>query len=165
MMSVVILRDVTESDLPVFFEQQLDAAANHMAAFTAKNPSDRIAFMGKWTKILHDEAILKKTVIFEERVAGHVMSFVAPWSGKLEVSYWFGKDFWGRGIATKSLEQFLGHQTIRPLYARAARDNIASIRVLEKCGFTNSGYDRGYASVRGEEIEEVVMKLETTSFR
>ena len=40
----VLLRDVTEADLPIFFEQQ-DSAANHMAAFTAKDPADRDAFM------------------------------------------------------------------------------------------------------------------------
>ncbi len=47
----------------------------------------------------------------------------------------------------------------RPLHARAAKDNLASIRVLEKCGFVISGYDHGFADARGEEIEEVVMIL------
>src|ERR1700730_10727135 len=41
----VLLRDVMSSDLPIFFEQQLDSDANHMAAFTAKDPTDRDAFM------------------------------------------------------------------------------------------------------------------------
>ena len=47
----------------------------------------------------------------------------------------------------------------RPLYARAAKDNIASLRVLEKCGFTIAGYARGFANARGEEVEEVVLEL------
>jgi RimJ/RimL family protein N-acetyltransferase len=47
----------------------------------------------------------------------------------------------------------------RPLYARAAKDNIASLRVLEKCGFTIAGYERGFANARGEEVEEVVLEL------
>jgi hypothetical protein len=47
----------------------------------------------------------------------------------------------------------------RPLYARAARDNFASLRVLEKCGFWIVGYERGFACARGEEIEEVVLEL------
>ena len=42
----VQLRDVTESDLPTFFEQQLDPAANHMAAFTSRDPADEEAFLG-----------------------------------------------------------------------------------------------------------------------
>jgi len=41
----VCLRDVEEDDLPLFFEQQLDPAANHTAAFTATDPTDRDAFL------------------------------------------------------------------------------------------------------------------------
>ena len=52
----VRLRHVTEGDLPVFFEQQRDPAANHMAAFTAADPVDRDAFTARWTRILADAA-------------------------------------------------------------------------------------------------------------
>ena len=159
MTSDVLLRDVTEADLPIFFEQQLDPAANHMAAFTAKDPADRAAFTAKWTKILDDDSITKRTIHFGGRVAGSVSAFVAPWSGQLEVTYWLGREYWGRGIATKALTEFLGHLKARPVYARAAKDNIASIRVLAKCGFTISGHDKGFANARGEEIEEVVLRL------
>jgi hypothetical protein len=56
----VQLRDVTEDDLPLFFEQQLDPTANYMAAFTGKDPTDREAFMAHWARILGDEGILIK---------------------------------------------------------------------------------------------------------
>jgi RimJ/RimL family protein N-acetyltransferase len=42
---------------------------------------------------------------------------------------------------------------------RAARDNIASIRVLEKCGFILFGYGKGFAHGRGVEVEEVLLEL------
>jgi RimJ/RimL family protein N-acetyltransferase len=48
----------------------------------------------------------------------------------------------------------------RPLYARVAKDNIASIRVLEKCGFTIYGEDKGFSNARGVEVEELILKLE-----
>jgi RimJ/RimL family protein N-acetyltransferase len=155
----VLLRDVTEGDLPIFFEQQRDPAANRMAAFTAKDPEDRAAFMAKWAKILGDDSITKRTILFGGQVAGNVSTFVAPWSGELEVSYWIGREFWGKGIATKALAVFLSAVKNRPLYARAAKDNIASLRVLEKCGFVITGYERGFANARGEEGEEVVLEL------
>ena len=155
----IVLRDVTERDLPLFFEQQRDAIANHMAAFTAKDPADREAFMAKWGRILSDDTITKKTILFDGRVAGHVVSFVAAWSGKPEVSYWIGREFWGKGIATRALSRFLNDLMTRPLYASAARDNVASIRVLEKCGFTITGYEKGFANARGQEIEEVFLEL------
>ena len=160
MTAVIVLRNVTRSDLPIFFEQQLDSDANRMAAFTAKNPADRDAFMAHWMKILVDATVTVKTILFEEHVVGHVASYTDISFGKPEVTYWIGKEYWGKGLATSALSEFLRNQQVRPLYARAAKDNIASIRALEKCGFTISGYDKGFANARGEVIEEVIMKLE-----
>lgn len=151
------LRDVEEGDLPVFFEQQLDSAANHMAAFTAKEPGDRAAFTARWSRILGDASITKRTIVFEGRVVGHILGF--EHFGKPSVSYWIGREYWGRGIATKALAAFLGHLKARPLYARAARDNVASLRVLEKCGFRICGYERGFAHARAEEVDELVLEL------
>jgi len=45
----VLLRDVQDSDLPVFFEQQLDPQATRMAAFPSRS---RDAFMAHWKKSL-----------------------------------------------------------------------------------------------------------------
>jgi RimJ/RimL family protein N-acetyltransferase len=160
MTAKIVLRDVAEADLPTFFAQQLDPGANHMAGFTAKDPADRDAFTAKWTKILADATTTKKTILFEGHVAGSILSFVAPWSGKLEVCYWLGREFWGSGIATQALAEFLDQVRTRPLHARAAKDNVVSIRVLEKCGFTISGQERGFAHARGEEIDEVILKLD-----
>jgi RimJ/RimL family protein N-acetyltransferase len=52
----------------------------------------------------------------------------------------------------------LQSSTARPLSAHVARHNVASIRVLEKCGFTVVGEGKG--SVRGEEVDEVILALE-----
>lgn len=157
MNSEVILRDVNKDDLPIFFEQQLDKTSNLMAAFTAKDPTDKIAFMSHWQKILDDDRIIKKTVLFNGQVAGHVSSFEQ--FGEPEVSYWIGRDYWGRGVATRSLSQLLDYVNIRPLFARVVKDNTASIRVLEKCGFKICGEDKGYSNARTEEVEEYVLKL------
>jgi RimJ/RimL family protein N-acetyltransferase len=154
----VRLRDVAASDLPSFYEYQLDPTANHMAAFTAKDPADRQAFEAHFARILSDEAVTVRTILWQERVVGHIASFER--SGDLEVAYWIGKEHWGQGIATEALSQFLHHIKPRPLYARAAADNIASLRVLEKCGFRVTGHDKGFANARAQEIEEAILKLE-----
>jgi RimJ/RimL family protein N-acetyltransferase len=157
----VQLRDLVDADLPVFFEQQLDADANHMAAFTCKNPADRDAFNKHWARIIDDPTILKKTILFDERVARHVMSFEQ--AGEREVCYWIGKEFWGRRIATRALIEFLKHVNIRPLFARVASDNFGSIRVLEKCGFEMCGKGKWFSNARGVEIEELILKLSIVS--
>jgi RimJ/RimL family protein N-acetyltransferase len=155
----VRLREVRDSDLPLFFEHQLDPVANQMAAFTAEDPSDKKAFMARWAKILGDETITKRSILYEGQVVGHVVRFEQ--FGQPEVSYWFDKQYWGLGLATEALTEFLKEVTTRPLYARAAKDHIASIRVLEKCGFAICGEDKGFANARGREIEEYILKLDT----
>jgi RimJ/RimL family protein N-acetyltransferase len=145
---------VTEDDLPIFFEHQLDPDATEMAAFP---PRDRGAFMAHWTKILADATIITKTILVDGQVAGSIVSFEQ--SGKPHIGYWIGKHYWGKGVATTALSIFLGHVKTRPLYAHVAKHNIASIRVLEKCGFTICGEDQGFPNPRGEEVEEFILKL------
>ena len=151
------LRDVTDSDLPTFFEQQLDPAANHMAAFTSRDPADKAAFSAHWSNILADDTITIKTILFKDHVAGHIAQFGR--FGETEVSYWIGQEYWNKGITTEALSQFIHILPGRPLFARVAKDNIASIRVLEKCGFAVSGEEKAFAQARGEPITELIYKL------
>ena len=140
----VTLRDVESADLPVFFEHQLDPEATRMADFPSR---DWEAFLAHWNRILDDDTIVKNTVLFWGEVAGNVVSF-AP-SGEREVGYWIGRQYWGKGVATRALEAFLGLERRRPLYAHVARHNAASIRVLENCGFR----------ITGEEPEGMILIL------
>jgi RimJ/RimL family protein N-acetyltransferase len=159
----VALRDVTDGDLPIFFDQQLDSTANHMAAFTCEDPAARDAFDAHWTKILGDDTITTKTIVFGGNVAGHIASFERL--GQPEVTYWIGKEYWGNGVATRALLAFLELAQVRPLYARAAKDNVASLRVLEKCGFVITGQDKGFSNARGEEVEEFILTLTADGWR
>ena len=155
----VQLREIHTTDLPIFFEQQLDPEANHMAAFVAKDPTDRAAFDAHWSKILANESIIKRAILYDDQIAGHIECFEL--FGQPSISYWIGKPFWGKGIATHALQLFLAQVTTRPLYARAASDNLASIRVLQKCGFTITGTDTGFANARQAEIEEYIFTLKS----
>lgn len=152
----VQLRHVLETDLPIFFEQQLDPEAAQMAAFPARN---REAFMTHWTRILADESVLIKTILFDGNVAGNIVSFVQL--GEREVGYWLGKEYWRKGIATRALEQFLELIETRPLYAHVAKHNIGSRRVLEKCGFTIAAEDRFFSQIFGKNIDEYILRLDT----
>lgn len=152
----IFLRDVTESNLPIFFEQQLDPDATAMAAFPAR---DRESFMAHWAKIMADDSNILKTILFDGQVAGNIVSWEQ--SGEREVGYWIGKEYWGKGIATKALAAFLGHVKARPLYAHVAKHNIASRRVLEKCGFRMFGME-WVLDMQGEnKVEEFILKLDT----
>ncbi len=91
------------------------------------------AFYVHWHKIISDPANILRTILYEGKVAGNVVSFIME--GRREVGYWLGREFWGKGIATGALKLFLTEVTERPLYAFAAHSNPASAKVLLKCGF------------------------------
>lgn len=139
---------MTEDDLPVFFDHQQDPEANRMAAFP---PRERDAFMTHWHTILQDVTGVVRTVLLDGQVAGNVVAF--DFEGRREVGYWIGRRFWGKGVATRALRTFLAEVTERPIYAGVAEGNVASIRVLEKCGFTIS------EAPAGDEDGHVLMRL------
>ncbi|WP_435137028.1 GNAT family N-acetyltransferase [Actinacidiphila sp. bgisy144] len=154
----VVLRAMEDGDLPVFFAQMADPEAVWMAAFTAQDPADRGRFEEHWARVRADPQAVQRTVAAADgRVLGHVAVFGPP--QEREVTYWIGREHWGRGAATAALRALLAEVPDRPLHARAAADNAGSVRVLEKCGFAVTGTDRGNANARGEEIDEVLLVL------
>jgi len=134
----VVLRDVQDNDLPIFYNHQMEKAACQMAAFPPRN---REAFIEHWsTKILGEKTVIKKTILFNGVVAGHIVGWEK--NGNRELGYWIGKEYWGNGVATMALSEFLSILNVRPLFAHVAKHNIGSLKVLEKCGFTINGKDK-----------------------
>ena len=154
----ITLREVEPHDLEAFYAHQLDPEAIRMAAFVGKDPKDKAVFHAHWDKILKSSQNINRTIVAGGQVAGHVACF--PLEGRLEVTYWLGREFWGRGLATQALHRMLQLVVARPIFARAATDNIGSIRVLQKCGFKIIGTDKGFAHGRGEETEEYILRLD-----
>jgi RimJ/RimL family protein N-acetyltransferase len=50
------------------------------------------------------------------------------------------------------------HLNVRPVYARVAKQNVASIRVLQKCGFTIDGEDT-FTDIDSGVGEEFILAL------
>jgi RimJ/RimL family protein N-acetyltransferase len=142
-----LLRDVLESDLDAFYEHQREPEANEMAIFPAR---DREAFDAHWRKILADDSTIQKTIVDEGEVAGNIGSWEQD--GRRLVGYWVGREFWGKGLATRALQEFVRELTDRPLHAWVATSNVGSIRVLEKCGFVQVGS-------RTTDVEELLFQL------
>jgi RimJ/RimL family protein N-acetyltransferase len=152
------LREVISEDLPTFFVHLKDPDSVYMAAFVFGNPEDREAFDSRWQRLTDNPEVCIRTIEWQGETAGHVASFTME--GDREITYWIGRDYWGRGLATKALRLFLNIETERPLHARAAADNLASLRVLVKCGFRPLRTERSEAPARGEVIDEVVLLLD-----
>lgn len=151
----ITLRAVEPADLPAFFEHQLDPQATHMAGFPSR---ERDAFMAHWAKILADPACVARTIVHDGEVAGNIGAWTDVDSRERLVCYWIGRNHWGRGIATAALSQFLDYERARPLTARVVRQNAASLRVLQKCGFALTGEDR-FTGADGRGHEEFILTL------
>lgn len=149
-MTDVKLRGVEDADLEVFFEQQREEEAVRRARFPAR---DRERFLTHWrTKVLGNATGRSQTVTVDGEVAGNI---VAWWQdGRRFIGYWFGQRFWGRGVGTAALREFLQREQVRPLYADVFDGNTASLRLLERCGFRRVGVDRD------GDLEFVVLRLD-----
>ena len=154
----ITIREIEPADLEVFYVHQLDPEAIRLAAFVSKDPTDKVAFDAHWRKVLSLAGVTNRTILADGAVAGHVACF--PDGDNMEVTYWIGREFWGNGVATRALALLLGLVTVRPILARAATDNLGSLRLLEKCGFKITGTDKGFANGRGEETEEYLLRLD-----
>lgn len=151
----MFLRNVTDEDLPIFFEHQRDPEALRMAAFPSR---ERDAFMTHWrTNVLRPEN-RTRTIVMDGVVVGNIGSWEQD--AMRLVGYWIGREHWGRGIATRALSEFLVLEPARPLHAWVASHNLASIRVLEKCGFHTVRNEPPHAP---DGVDEVLMRLGSTS--
>lgn len=153
----IILRPTVIADLEFFFKFQLDKDASHLAAFTPKDPTDKVAYIEKYTKHLNDPTINNRTILMGNDIIGSIAKFVIE--GDAEITYWIDKSYWNRGVASTALKKFLIIEPVRPIFGRVAFDNFGSQRVLERCGFVKIGQDKGFANARQIEIVEFIYKL------
>jgi RimJ/RimL family protein N-acetyltransferase len=153
----VALRSIEDADLDVLFNQMRDPESVQMAAFTAKDPNDREAFDTHMSKVRTSPDVTQRAVTRDGQLVGSIASFVMD--GDTEITYWIDRSAWGQGIASQALALFLDTVVVRPMYARAASDNLGSLRVLQKAGFTITGTEVSYAPARNADTEETILRL------
>ena len=150
----VRLRSVEDRDLETFFGHQADPQAVEMAAFPAR---DKDQFAAHWAKVRGDDTLVVRTIVADGVVAGNIGSW--PDDGQQLLGYWVGREWWGRGVATRALALLVDEVSIRPLYAHVVVHNVGSIRVLEKCGFRRDRLQEAKAPASDDVIEELIFAL------
>ncbi|HEX6747510.1 MAG TPA: GNAT family N-acetyltransferase [Longimicrobium sp.] len=153
-MTGIRLRPVLASDLDTFFEHQRDPVALRVGTLTSR---ERPEFDTHWARILADPLAIHRTVECEDAVTGYVCSFIRE--GRREVAYWYGREHWGKGIATEALFQLLAEVHERPLFAWVTVGNTASRRVLEKVGFRVEARESTVES-SGDGVDEFLLRLD-----
>ena len=154
----VSLRPLEDGDLDAIFQHVTDPESVRMAAFTAEDQTDHAAFLARMSRVRANTSASNRVIELDGAIVGTIASFRID--DQLEVTYWVDRAYWGKGIASAALQILLAETAERPVYGRAASDNVGSLRVLEKAGFRRVGVDRGFAAGRGEEIEETILRLD-----
>jgi [ribosomal protein S5]-alanine N-acetyltransferase len=79
--------------------------------------------------------------------------------------YWLGEPYWGRGIMTEVVKHVSRYAMSRyglvRLHSAVFEWNHASMRVLEKCGFSREGVCRASVVKEGKVIDSVIYGLVT----
>jgi len=149
---MIRLRLTEEADLDLFYEHQAEPEWAAMAAFESR---DRATFFAHQRRVQSDPNNINRTVEIDGQVCGSVVSWLDE--GRRFVGYGYGRDFWGRGIASEALLIYVEEVVPeRPLYAYVAASNVSSQRVLEKAGFQQI---HRHAS-QDDGIEERVYRLD-----
>ena len=77
-----------------------------------------------------------------------------------EIGYWLGEPYWGRGIGTSALKAVtayaFAHHDLARIYAGVFGWNAASMRILEKAGYTREAVHRNAVTKDGELTDEVI---------
>jgi RimJ/RimL family protein N-acetyltransferase len=149
-----MLRDVVESDLDAFFEHQRDPEGVAMALVPSR---ERAAFDEHWQRLLANDDLVTKTIVHEGRVAGNALSWAMD--GRQVIGYWLGREFWGQGLATRAVAELVEELSVRPLHAWVATSNVASRRVLEKCGFVVVETKVEHDERLGRDVEVQLLEL------
>ena len=154
MNQAISIRNVERGDLPRIYEFQIDPESNRLAVTI---PRSADGFRAHWENTLRDQTVTAKAIFEGDELAGCISCF--KMDGVDTVGYWLGREFWGRGIASRALKLILTEISVRPLYARVATSNVASVRVLQKCGFVVERVHLSPADDRYPECEEALLIL------
>jgi RimJ/RimL family protein N-acetyltransferase len=124
----VSLRPLEDRDLDTIYQQVTDPESVRMAAFTAEDQTDRRAFLNRMSRVRADTSASNRVIDVDGAIAGTIASFRID--DQLEVTYWVDRTHWRKGVASAALHILLAETVERPVYARAASDNLGSLRVL-----------------------------------
>jgi RimJ/RimL family protein N-acetyltransferase len=156
---VIALRDVESADLDTLFDWQRDPES---CAVAFVKPRTREAFDAAWTKVFDgrvdpNSGIRVELILADDIPCGSIGTHMS--GSELSVGYLIARPFWNQGIATRALALLLKQLPTRPLHARAAARNTASIKVLLKNGFRITGTKWGDETERYIACEEIIFIL------
>lgn len=93
------------SDLETLFDIQIDKKAGYLAAFTPKDPADKVAYFNKYKRLLQDPTVNNQTIILNNKIVGSIAKFIIE--GDIEITYWLIANFGDWVLHPRHLINFL----------------------------------------------------------
>ena len=159
----LVIRPFRLSDAEDVFEWRSDPEVNKFMPYPCDESVDEVRQrIGEW--IVDND---KYAIVLKE--TGKVIGDISlEWSEKdkaYEIGYNINRGFWGRGYATEAvrglLDWALKELDVHDFTAFYAKENAASGRVLEKCGFLPE-YTGQYSRDNGQKVfEALFVRLHT----
>jgi ribosomal-protein-alanine N-acetyltransferase len=163
--SRLTLRDIHLTDWPAFYRMLVEP---DVVRFLEYGPFDEFqtrewlshVIVTKYDtpRLVHHLAIELPTSLNEGEV-GCVIGWIAlttlvPSTREWALSFALDINHWGQGYMTEAVTALVDHAFVdlsaHRIYAEVEPDNVASTRVLEKCGFELEGRLRRKQRIRGE---------------
>lgn len=169
MTELTALTGLTTARLHLRKLQRGDAAFLHawlsdpaVMRFWSTLPHDDFATTERWVELSLAESAAGRAHDYVVLREGVIVGRVAFWSGN-EIGFFFGPAYQGQGYASEALAAFcrfgltaLGFDEIR---ADVDPGNAASLRVLERIGFSRTGFAENTMEIGGKWVDSIYLAL------
>ena len=130
----------------------VDYLSHRLATVCTSDLSDRRRTEYRWLVDFAGEAV------------GTVAVMSPSWSmGYAEIGYMLSEAYQSRGFGTRAVallvDKLFGQTELHRIYAMIAPDNTASIRLVERLGFTCEGRMREHYLIQGRRVDEFIYGL------
>ena len=147
----LFLRCIEKRDVQDLYDNVL--CDNRVAEFLMWKPVSNLKearkCVNRWIRNNKKKDVFNRWVIVEKestKVIGYIGAFSYNKNSKIiSVGYTIGYNYWGKGYATEVLNELITYLfnkapiSINKIEGRCAVDNIASAKVMEKCGMRKEG--------------------------
>ncbi|WP_283937978.1 GNAT family N-acetyltransferase [Sphingomonas caseinilyticus] len=153
------MRRVRSADIDAIHAIMSDAETMR---FWSSPPHSTLAETEKWlaSMIEADRAGESDEFILEHQ--GRVIGKLGAWRHP-EIGFFLDRDYWGRGLASEALLQFINYARdlgLNCLTADVDPRNTACLHLLAKCGFHETGRQSATYVVDGQACDSVYLKVD-----
>jgi 8-oxo-dGTP diphosphatase len=163
----LLLRPYSRDDAPAIVRMLNDP---EMARFLMVTPYPFVEFDAKtlvkaaWRRMTGGRGfdLLVETKAPDGKVVGSVGVGLHDEGARAELGFWIGRDHWGQGYATEAANRMMdfasGALKVPRFTGTVATDNAASLSVLAKLGFAETGRDERKVPSTGEMREVILLE-------